>query len=101
MAEKETGLAVHLQPGAKRNEIVGIKEGVIYVKVRALPEKGQANRALVELFAETLGVPRSAVSVVRGFASRNKVISIRGLTKDEVRDALARELPCKGFMDVS
>ena len=51
-------LEIHLQPGAKRNEVAGFRDGVLYVKVTALPQKDQANRALLELLAQTLGYPR-------------------------------------------
>lgn len=101
MSEKKTTLEIHLQPGAKRNEIASLRDGVLYVKVKALPQKGQANRALLELMAETLGVPVSAIAIIRGHVSRSKVLAIQGLTREEVKDILARELTCRGFLDMS
>ena len=98
MAEKETTFEVHLQPGGKSNEIVGFKEGVLYVKVVALPHKGQANRALLELMAHTLGIPKSALTIIRGQASRNKVIAIQGLTREELKGILAQGLSCKDLL---
>ena len=91
-------IEIHLQPGAKRNEIVGFKESVLYAKVTALPQKGQANRALVELIAVALGIPRSNVDVIRGQSSRSKVIAVRGLTGEEVKEILSRDLPCKDLI---
>ena len=93
--EKKATIEIHLQPGAKRNEIVGFKEGVLYAKVTALPQKGQANRALLELMAEILGVPKSALAIIRGQSSRNKVIAIHGLSREEVDEILGRDLSCK------
>jgi len=98
ISDKKTTLEIHVQPGAKRNEIVGFKEGVLYVKVTALPQKGQANRALSELIAETLGIPKSAVDIIRGQSSRSKVVAIQGLTGEEVREILGRDLPCKDLI---
>jgi len=96
--DKRATIDIHLQPGAKRNEIVGFKEGVLYAKVTALPQKGQANRALLELMAQTLGVPRSDVDIIRGQSSRSKVIAVHGLTCDEVKEILGRDLPCKDLI---
>jgi uncharacterized protein (TIGR00251 family) len=95
ISDKKAALEVHLQPGAKRSEIVGFREGVLYAKVTALPQKGQANRALVELMAGALQVPKSAINIVRGQSSRSKVIAIQGLTSQEVKDLLGQGLSLK------
>jgi uncharacterized protein (TIGR00251 family) len=99
--EKKITLEIQLQPGAKRNEIAGFREGVLYVKVNAVPEKGRANQALLGLLSETLGLPRSAFAIIRGQTSRNKVVSVRGLTAQGLQDMLARELPCKDFLHLA
>ena len=98
VSDKKATIEIHLQPGAKRNEIVGFKEGVLYAKVTALPQKGQANRALVELMAQTLGMPKSAIDIIRGQSSRSKVIAVYGLTGEEVKEILGRDLPCKDLI---
>ena len=95
---EKTTLQVHLQPGAKTNALVGYRDGVLYAKVTALPQKGQANRALLEFMAETLDIPKSALSIIRGQASRNKVIAIRGLNRRELEGILAKNLPCKDLL---
>jgi len=98
ISDKKATIEIHLQPGAKRIEIVGFKEGVLYAKVTALPQKGQANRALVELMAQTLGIPKSSVDIIRGQSSRSKVIAVQGLTGEQVREILGRDLPCKDLI---
>lgn len=55
---------------------------VLKARVRAIPEKGLANAALTSLMAKSLGVPRSAVSVVAGETSRVKVIKVFGRSAD-------------------
>jgi uncharacterized protein (TIGR00251 family) len=95
ISDKKAAIEVHLQPGAKRSEIAGFREGVLYAKVTALPRRGQANRALVELMARSLKVPKSAVNIIRGQSSRSKVIAIRGLTSEEIKDLLGRDLSLK------
>jgi len=47
------------------------------VRVRAAPQDGKANEAVIRLLARHFGVPKSAVSIVRGFTVRNKIVEIR------------------------
>jgi hypothetical protein len=58
------------------------------VSVPAPPLDGRANAALVEFFSEVLSVPRSAVQVVAGEQSRNKIVRIAGCTGTEVERRL-------------
>lgn len=76
-------LAVRASPGSKRDAIAAVVDGVVRVRVAAPPERGRANEALVELLAGCLGVPRRAVSIVRGAASRQKVVEVEGLSTEE------------------
>ncbi len=91
MDDKAT-LPIHLQPGSKNNEIVGDRGGVLWVRVKARPVHDKANEALVELMAETLGVPKIDVSLLRGHAGRDKLLSIRGLDSRAVRGRIAQVL---------
>jgi uncharacterized protein len=81
-------LAVRLQPRAKRNAIVGERDGVLRVSVAAAPVEGQANAALCKLIAKRAGVARGRVSVIRGERSREKMVRVEGVTLDELRRAL-------------
>ena len=54
----------------------------------AVPERGRANEAVVRLLAETLGLPKSDVSLVSGHAGRDKVVELRGLGEAEVASRL-------------
>lgn len=67
-------LRVRLQPRAKRNEIVGLRDGALVVRVTAPPVDGKANAALCKLLAKTLGVAPGTVAVVRGLSAREKVV---------------------------
>lgn len=76
-------------PRASRDELAGFDDtGRLKVRLTAPPVEGAANRALVKLLARRLGVSRSAVSVLRGETSRNKLVEIDGLSDDAVRNAL-------------
>jgi uncharacterized protein (TIGR00251 family) len=79
------GLAVRVRvipnAGADRVEAVETRDDgtdVIRVRVRAVPDKGRANAAVIALFATALGVPKSAVSLTAGAAARQKALHIAG-----------------------
>jgi uncharacterized protein YggU (UPF0235/DUF167 family) len=76
-------LRVRATPGARADAIEGVIEGAdgqpfLKVRVRAAPEKGQANAAIEALLAAALDLPKSAVSVEKGGASRIKLVRISG-----------------------
>lgn len=83
-------MSVRLIPRAARDKIVGFEGDALRVRVTAPPVDGRANEALTRLLASRLGVPRGAVRVVAGQTSRQKVISVDGLTSDEVRHRLEK-----------
>lgn len=84
-------LHVRLTPRSGRDEIAGVRDGVVVARVRAAPVDGQANRALEKLLAKALRVPPSRVSVVRGHSARVKVVQVEGVDGDAALTALARE----------
>ena len=89
MAAVHADIAIRLQPRARRSEVVGERGGAIVIRVTAPPVDGKANAALCALVAERAGVPRSRVQVVRGAASRDKVVRVEGVDAGALRSALA------------
>jgi len=80
-------LKVSVRAGGRADAIAGPHAGALKLSVVAAPERGRANRAVVELLAGVLGLPRSAVTIVSGHASPLKAIRAEGI--DAAR-ALAR-----------
>ena len=70
-------------------QATGSREGVLHLRVTAPPEGGKANAAVVALVAKSLRVSPSSVSIVKGFASRDKVLRVNFLTLDEIKERLA------------
>jgi uncharacterized protein len=81
-------LAVKVQPRASRNEVGGLHGNELKVAVTAPPVDSAANAAVVELLAETLGLPRRAVTLVRGQTSRHKVLRLEGITAGAAAEKL-------------
>ena len=82
---QESVIEVRLQPRAATDEIAGERDGVLLVRVRAAPERGRANEALVLLIARRLKLPSGRVELVRGARSRQKLVRVSGLAEDAVR----------------
>jgi uncharacterized protein (TIGR00251 family) len=81
-------LAIRVQPRAKRTGVAGERGGAVVIRVSAPPVEGKANEAVEKLIADKLGVPKSAVAIVRGDSSRDKLVRIDGLSADEARTRL-------------
>lgn len=75
---------VHVVPRASRSAVVGLHDGSLKVALDAPPVDGAANEALVKLLAKLLGVPRRAVTLVRGHSSRKKTLSVEGVCAADV-----------------
>lgn len=78
-------LVIKAIPNAPRSEVVGWLGDALKVKVHAPPVEGRANEVLREFLADELGLPRRAVTVLRGDTSRQKLLRIDGLSLAEVR----------------
>jgi uncharacterized protein (TIGR00251 family) len=81
-------ITVRVQARARRDEIVGEREGVLVVRISAPPVDGRANRALCKLIARRAGVPPSKVTIARGEGSRDKLIRVDGIDAAALRSAL-------------
>ncbi len=81
-------LAVHVVPGASRAGIAGRHGDALRIRVTAPPSGGAANRKLVQVVAETLGVRVAAVSIARGAAARQKLVHVHGVGMDLARSRL-------------
>ena len=87
-AQKGAAFAVHIVPHARKNEVVGRTGDTIKVRLTAPPTEGKANDALVAFLAEKLDVRKSAIEIVAGLKSRDKMICVLGLTPQEVDERL-------------
>lgn len=72
-------LDLHVQPGAKATGVVGEHGGRLKLKIAAPPVDNKANAQLLAWLAAQLGVPKSAVRLVRGEASRQKTVAVSGV----------------------
>ena len=89
-------ISLKVVPGSSRDEVAGWLGDSLKVKVKAPPEKGRANEAVIALLADRLGVDASSIAVVSGHGSPAKIVAVDGMDEEAIRRAFAREKPEKG-----
>jgi uncharacterized protein (TIGR00251 family) len=79
-------IAVQVQPGAKKTEVVGVHGDALKLKLQAPPIEGRANEALVKFLSSVLSVPKSAVVITHGQTNRRKLVEVasKGLAPEQV-----------------
>ena len=76
-------VALRVTPRGGRDDIDGVEtlangKSVVKIRVRAIAEGGEANRAVTELLARALGVPKRNVRLLAGATSRLKQVAVDG-----------------------
>ena len=94
LAAKDGGVtfAVRVQPRATKSGVAGEVDGVLKIRLAAPPVEGQANEELVRLLAELFDAPRRRIAILSGQSSKNKVVSVSGVSVDEASIVLADAL---------
>ena len=81
-------LALHIQPGARKTEIVGIYGNALKIRLAAPPVDGKANLALIDFLAGQLGIKKGAITLISGESCRAKRLRVSGLEAALVRNQL-------------
>jgi len=77
--EQRVMIAVKVTPSASQSLVLGWESPArqrLLVRVAAAPKDGQANNALIRIMAESLGLPKSRIRLVRGQAAKSKLLSV-------------------------
>jgi uncharacterized protein (TIGR00251 family) len=82
-------LRLHIQPGAKKTEVVGLHGEALKIRLAAPPVDGKANACLIAFLSDRLDVARAAISLLSGESSRAKRVHVTGVTDAETRARLA------------
>jgi uncharacterized protein (TIGR00251 family) len=91
IAAGTVSFAVRVQPRSSKDEVTGVMEGALKIRLQAPAFENRANEALVEFLAQLLKTPKSAVRILGGVRSRIKRIEIRGVTKQQVLGLLTHD----------
>lgn len=84
------GVRVHLfiQPKSSKNEVVGVHNGEIKIKITAPPIDGRANEGLIEFLSDHFDIPKRNVLLVKGETGRHKTVDLIGIEESHARQLL-------------
>ena len=86
-----TTLTLHIQPGAKKTEVIGLHGDALKIRLAAPPVDGKANAALIAFVADRLGLSKSSVCLKSGQTSRRKVLELMAAPSDTVQRLLPKD----------
>ena len=89
---EDVSFRVRVVPRASRNKIAGIRDGAVRIRLTAPPVEGAANEALVAFLSSVLRVAKRDIALVSGQSARSKVVSVSGLSAEEVEARLRSHL---------
>ena len=92
LRESKHGLTFDIQvtPHAASSQVVGVQEGMLKIKVTALPVEGAANEACIRLLAKTLALKKSQLEIFAGAKSRKKTVLVKDITRAELEMSIRR-----------
>ncbi len=79
MGENSLNIQVQIQPGSSKDQIIGLHNGRLKIKISAPPVDGKVNQNLIEFIAKALGVSKSKIEIVKGRTSKLKTLKISGI----------------------
>lgn len=82
-------ITCRVQPRSSRCGIAGMYDGALKIALTAPPVEGKANAALCDFFSQKFKCPKSAVAVVSGAASKNKIVEVQGIAFQSALEKLA------------
>jgi uncharacterized protein len=82
-SDKSAMIEVKVTPHARENKIEGWKSGRLCIRLRQVPEKGKANRELVDQLADSLQIAPSMIEIISGETSRLKRVRIHGISQND------------------
>ena len=72
-------ISVRVQPRASKKAVEEVRDGALRVRLTAPPAEGAANEQLIEVLSKELGIKKSAIRIVKGHSSRDKLVEVEGI----------------------
>ncbi len=82
-------LQIKVIPSSSKDCIAGWLEDTLKVKVKAPPEKGKANKAVIKTLEKTLELPKGSITISSGTTSTRKIIEINGVDENSINKKLS------------
>ncbi|MCX5874740.1 MAG: DUF167 family protein [Deltaproteobacteria bacterium] len=90
-------LSIHVQPKASRTRIVGLHGDAVKIGITSPPVDGKANAAVIQFIAKLFKIPRAAVTLASGEASRDKRLILAGISMAQAEAILQSLLTPEAF----
>ena len=89
--EKKDSITIEcrISPKSRKDSINNIHNGALSIALKAPPIENKANISLIKFLAKQLKIPKKNISLIKGSTSKNKVIEIQGISKDELESFLS------------
>ena len=84
-------MPVRAHAGARQNAVLGERQGALRIAVTAAPEKGKANRAIIDLLSDRLGVAKSSIELIAGETTPQKRFLVIGADEDSIQRSLGQD----------
>jgi uncharacterized protein (TIGR00251 family) len=84
-------LTIYVQPKASKNEIVGVFEGSLKIRLSAMPAEGEANKECLKFLSKTLRLPKSDLEILKGHKSRRKTLLCKGASIETIEQLLKQQ----------
>ncbi len=81
-------IRLRVQPKASKNEIAGLHDDALKLRLTTPPVEGRANKAVIAFLAKRLHLPKSSVTIKSGLQNRNKQVLIQGCDEVNARQLL-------------
>jgi uncharacterized protein len=83
-----TTIEIVVQPKASKNELAGVHEGSLKVRLTAPPVEGKANKECLRFLAKVFDVPKSHLEILKGQKSRRKTLLVRDVAPEFLQKIL-------------
>lgn len=90
VTERGIILNLHIQPRASKNQVCGLQDNALKIRLTSPPVDGAANKLCREFLAELLDVPKSAVEILSGETSRHKRVRVSCIDPQHARSIIDR-----------
>jgi uncharacterized protein len=90
LSENSVNIQVQIQPKSSHNQIVGLHDGRLKIKIAAPPVDGKANESLIEFLAKTFKTSKSNIEILKGHTSKLKTIKLSGISENTYRSIIGK-----------
>jgi uncharacterized protein len=82
---------VLIQPGARQNEVIGLHDGAIKIRIKSAPVDGEANAALIKFISQHLKIPQKEIQILNGLTNKRKTLQIStDLSTEQILEKLKK-----------